>query len=356
MPQPITNITFTGLAQTAILRSGRGVVALILEDETKSDLSYVITEKNLQDNRTNFTAENYQYIVDAFAGKPNKVLVEIINEDTDLSDALGRLQTKKWNYLSMPSATIAGATVIITYITAQSAKGKTYKAVLADSLISSTVNNMRIINFATASVVDNGVTYTDATYCPKIAGILAGISLAESATSKIIDTVTSIAESTDADSDADNGKLILISDGENYKLGRAVNTLTTLSEDQTLDMKKIKIVEGMDMIAEDIKLSFDENYRGKVINSYSKKLDFIGEINQYLGELEPSVLYEEYDNSAEIDVSAQKDWLENTAHKDTSDWSDAEIKEANTASNVFVVMNVQFADAMEDLYVKVIMN
>ena len=40
--------------------------------------------------------------------------------------------------------------------------------------------------------------------------------------------------------------------------------MTTVGTNQTEDMKSIKIVEGMDLIAEDIRTTFKENYIAEV--------------------------------------------------------------------------------------------
>lgn len=42
----------------------------------------------------------------------------------------------------------------------------------------------------------------------------------------------------------DAGKLVVVFDGEKYKLGRGVTSLTSITEERPEDLKKIKIVEG----------------------------------------------------------------------------------------------------------------
>ena len=56
--------------------------------------------------------------------------------------------------------------------------------------------------------------------------------------------------------------------------------MTTVGTNQTEDMKSIKIVEGMDLIAEDIRTTFKENYIGRS-NSIENKELFIAAVNQY---------------------------------------------------------------------------
>ena len=58
-----------------------------------------------------------------------------------------------------------------------------------------------------------------------------------------------------------------------------------LSGDKTEDMKKIKIIDSLDLIRDDIKASFEENYIN-VVNSHENKMLFIGAVNQYFKSLQ----------------------------------------------------------------------
>ena len=98
--------------------------------------------------------------------------------------------------------------------------------------------------------------------------------MTEGATYQTLAEVESITESTTPDDDIDGGKFILINDGEKVKVGRGVNSLVTLSGDKTEDMKKIKIIDSLDLIRDDIKASFEENYIN-VVNSHENKMLFI---------------------------------------------------------------------------------
>ena len=69
----------------------------------------------------------------------------------------------------------------------------------------------------------------------------------------------------------DNGKLILINDGEKVKIGRAVNSFVTTVDGKGDSFKKIKIVEAMDMINNDIRKTAEDSYIGKYANSYDNK-------------------------------------------------------------------------------------
>ena len=199
-----------------------------------------------------------------------------------------------------------------------------FKAILPCSA----ANNEGIVNFSTSGIKVGAKTYSAYEYCARIAGLLAGLSMTESATYQVLSEIDSITESLTPDEDIDEGKFILISD-------------------KTEDMKKIKIIEGMDLMRDDIRSAFENNYIG-INNSYDNKVMFVAAINQYFdGLVREGVLYGDAENTADIDVNAQRDWL---AQKyDISEYSDEQIRKAKTGSYVFVTADVTFCDSIEDL-------
>ena len=82
---------------------------------------------------------------------------------------------------------------------------------------------------------------------------------------------------------------------------------------------------------------------------------FVGEVKQYFNNLElQGVLDKEADNTVDIDVDAQRQWL--AEKHDVSGMSDSEIRVAKTGSLLFVKASVTFLDAMEDLHFSVLMS
>lgn len=341
MGLPEINIVFQSKAETAIKRSANGIVALILRDATKGDItSYSYTNES-EVVKSHWTTANYDYISKTFLGGPQRVIVERIGAEDTYDDALARLKNKKWNYLAIPSLA-DNEKDIADWIIAQRSAKKTFKAVLPYA-----ANNEGIINFATNDIKVGTKVYTTAEYCCRIAGLLAGLPMTEGATYQTLAEVESITESTTPDDDIDGGKFILINDGEKVKVARGVNSLHILSGDKTEDMKKIKIIEGMDLMRDDIRSAFENNYIG-INNSYDNKVMFVAAINQYFdGLLREGVLYGDAENTADIDVNAQRDWL---AQKyDISEYSDEQIRKTKTGSYVFVTADVTFCDAIENL-------
>lgn len=332
-------------ASTAVVRSGSGVVALILADGTAAGTGY--SYGKLADvSSSDWTAENYDYIRLAFLGNPRLVIVErTAAEKTTYTAPLARLANKRFNYLAVPGIATASVKTIADWIIAQRTSKHTFKAVLPNSASDSE----GIINFTTDGIKVGSQSYTTAQYCARIAGLLAGIPLSQSATYKPLSEVTAITESSTPGADIDAGKFILISDGENIKCGRGVNSLQTISDGKTADMKKIKITEGIDLIADDIETTFEDIYIGNIANSYDNKQLFVSAIQTYLNDLvSDGVLYGGFDNTAYIDLGAQRKYLQDCG-KDVSAMSEEEIKKANTGSKVFIALSIQPEDAMEDL-------
>ena len=159
----------------------------------------------------------------------------------------------------------------------------------------------------------------------------------------------SITETATPDADIDAGKLILVNDGENIKIGRGVNSLTTTTVTKGAKFKKIKIMEAIDLMRDDIRDTFAAEYVGKINNFYDNKVLFLTAVNAYLKGLQgDEVLDPNFTALAEIDIDAQELYLQSVG-TDTSTLTAAQIKEYNTGSKVFVRASGSPLDAMEDL-------
>lgn len=348
MGLPEIIIEFKTKAETAVRRSENGIVAVILADESKSGDEFASYKYNFEADivKAHWSAKNLDYLNKVFMGTPHRVIVERVASSADYDTALARLKNKQWNWLCVPGIADEDVSKIKDWIIAQRAAKKTFKAVLPSSETANKFNNEGIVEFATNGIKVGAKLYTAAEYCARIAGLLAGLPLTESATYQVLAEVDGITESTTPDDDIDAGKFILIDDGEKVKVARGVNSLATLSGDKTEDMKSIKIIEGMDLMRDDIRSAFENNYIG-INNSYDNKKMFIAAIGQYFTGLEGTVLDKEADNTVDIDVEAQRAWL--AERYDISDYTDDQIRKAKTGKLVFATANVTFCDAIEDL-------
>ena len=343
MGLPEVIVRFQSLAVTAIRRSSRGIVALVLVDVTKPfvSMSYRSIDEVVA---TDWTAANYDFIRQAFLGAPSRVLVE--KTTGPFTDALLRLRSKRFSYLAAPTATTEQMGTIAAWIKSQRDNDhKTFRAVLANQA----ADHEGVINFTTGGIVVGAATYTAAQYTPRIAGILAGMRIDRSATYYPLGEVTSIAESADPDADINAGRFILINDGSKIKVGRGINSLVTTSSTKGSDFKKIRIVETLDMIRDDISSTFTDAYVGSVVNTYDNKVLFFAAVNAYLRTLAGDNLLDPTAvNEVGVDIEAQRTYLQSIG-VDVSALGEQEIKEYNTGSKVFGFGRAKPTDAMEDL-------
>ncbi|MFD2752382.1 phage tail sheath C-terminal domain-containing protein [Virgibacillus siamensis] len=349
MGLPEVNISFSSLSVSAIQRSQRGIVALIMKDDTGT---FDTKEyKNISEiQKSDWSESNFDLIQKAFMGVPSKIIVERLDsEEENYSAALLRLANKRWNYLAIPGITSADVTAVATQVkTWRDVNKKTFKVILPNH----PGEHEGVINFATEGIKVGETIYSASQYTSRIAGILAGIPLTSSSTNYELTEVDAIVESTDPDSDVDDGKLILIKDDDKFKIARGVNSLTTITQGKGEDWKKIKIIEGHDLVKEDITRTFKDNYSGKVNNNYDNQVLFLTSVNAYFRGLQGDVLDAAGENAASVDVEAQRLAWESVG-TDTSEWDDQKVKENSFRSSLFAHVKLKFLDAIEDLDFKI---
>ncbi|HIW32451.1 MAG TPA: phage tail sheath subtilisin-like domain-containing protein [Candidatus Paenibacillus intestinavium] len=347
MGLPEINIEFHSKAVSAVSRSQRGIVALILRDATITDMltdtvsEYkVITDVKSED----WTAANLDLIKKTMLSAPYKVIVvRGDTEDEDYNLQLSILASKKWNWLAVPGIASADTADITAWIKSQRNSKKTFKAVLPNS----TANDEGIVNFTTEGIVTADKTYAASDYTGRIAGALAALPLTRSATYLVLDEVTDIIESVDPDADIDAGKLILIKDDEQIKIGRGVNSLATVTAPKSEDWKSIEVVEGIDLITEDLRSTFNKQI-GTFKNSYDNQVLVLVAANAYLSSLENTVLDAQHDNRFDIDIEKQRLAWESIG-TDVSDLSDQQVKDKPFRKQMFVMGNLKFLQAFEDI-------
>lgn len=347
MGLPEIDIAFRSKSVTAIKRSALGIVALILRDETNTAANTIATIKTVEDlKQADWTEANFDFINKTLLGTPSKVIILRIGNAAELNENLKKLGAIKFNYLAMPAATTDEATSLTSWVKSKrSLDKKTYKLVIANQI----ADDEGIINFTTKGIKVGEKSYTTQEYTGRLAGIFAGLPFTRSSTYFVLPEVTEVEEYDDANAAIDAGELILINDGEQIKIGRGVNSLTSLTGEKNGAWQKIKILEVMDMITDDVRDTFDKHYVGKYINIYDNQILFIIAVNAYLkGLAGQQILDPSYENVSFIDTAAQRLAWESVG-EDTSEWNDQQVREMSFGSKVFLGGQVKISDAMEDL-------
>ena len=353
LTRPKISVTFTELGVSAVTRGTKGVVAIIVRDAAEQ-VPVALTQATQVP--TTLGKDNQDYISRAFLGyvnPPKKVLVYVapVEGDADLTEALEYMATQDFDYIVGPAGCTADeAEAIATWVKTQRAvTGAKYKAVLPNTA----ADDYAVINFATGGLQAGKTVYTDAQYCSRIAGLLAGTPMSISATYAPLTELSDVVRMTKEEQDEaiTAGKLIAIWDGRKVKLSRAVNSMTTTKPGIQDSFKKIKIVEIMDLIRTDITATAEDEYIGKYANTYDNKLLLITAIRAYMMGLAIDQLVGG-DFTVDIDLDAQAAWLA-ANDTDTSEMSDQEIKEADTGTQVFIRITCTILDAVEDITIAV---
>lgn len=345
---PKIEITFQKLATTAVTRSARGIVALIVKDDTDQDFNLVEYAKAKEIETDKFTAENAAYIKEVLAANPNKVLVVRVDteEAKPVEKAVAALGWRKYNWIGFADGKPADQTALVTYV--KEADKKNIGAVVFNA---SDPDSMNIVNLTTTKGYnEKGEEVAGEKLVPRILGILAATPMTETATYKEVPGLVSVEEPAKVEDAINAGKLVLINDEGVVRIARAVNSLVKLGEDKSEDMKKIAIVEAIHIMREDITSTFKQQFLGKFKNKYDNQILFISAINSYFETLEnEQILNPDYNNVSAVDVDAQRAAWVNSGRVEALEWDDTKVKVNTFRSNVYIAGNVKILDGIEDL-------
>ena len=342
---PSISIAFKTLATTAIQRSERGTVCLILKDKKATGKWY--TFKTIADVESkNWDAENIKYINLAMHYGAFKVLVRVVQNDEGTDKVLKDLEMRKFNWLTYPQALEAEDQTVVNWVKQQFGNtgpiGKTVKYV---SSFANNTDHVAIVELA------NGGTYksiygdfTAQEYTAAIAGLIAGMPINRSADNHIMDDLKEV-----ENYEPKLGKFSLYTDEDVIRVNYGVNSKTTFDSTWKKDTKKIKVVEGMCFIVDDIRDTFKKYWVGNYISDYDNKMNFCSNITKvYFKEMSPNVLNGDYDNKVEIDIEAQKKAIITDGLK-TDGMTDLEILQYPTGDEVYLTGDVRFVDTMASL-------
>lgn len=290
-----------------------------------------------------------------------------------IANALDTAANFKINYIANPTGTPEDHESLSNFVKDQRKnRHRTMKAVVANvaadspAVINFTTGGIKVENpeYTTALAAVDGdetlvdadipryVTYTAAEYTARIAGLLAGIGLDRSATYFGLSEVESCNVYADIDAAIDAGQLVLFDehDGDGVKIARGINSYVNFSATEGEDFRYIKIVEGLDLIHDDVVDNFRRNYVGKVPNTYANKRNFISAVNSYLDGLAATVLDNGATDSNYIELDGAANVRYATARGiDCSAMSSEEILRLNTGTHLFATGRLAMLNALEDL-------
>ena len=352
---PNIDIVFKQKAVTAVQRSERGILAIVVKDSKQSQGITRFTYRRCSDvDKTSFSDDNYTDIMRAFDVAVNKVYVFRCAGATDSKDAVKEIEKVRFNYICTNDANYQQG--LANYTRQFNADSKGHKIVCVVANVE-TADSKYIINLkGTGGTLKDGSTVTASDYVISIASTLCNLPMNRSLTYYVFSDLASwddtyIDDENSIDSWIDKGFLTLINDDDEVKCGRAVNSLVTFTSTDTESMSHIIIVESMNLILEDIYTTFKDYYVGKYKNTLCNQRLFISSVNSYFRTLQgEEILDDAYDNHAEVDVEAQRNAWTSIGKTEAEDWTDYKVQQMSFRTNVFLAGDVKISDCMEDLH------
>lgn len=355
---PYLKIRFEEQGIASIKKSDRGVVALVLKDEkVKGNFNLF----SLSDMPKELSEDNIEQIELAFRGyqrTPRKIILVVEPKEETLkfdvtSEGFKYLESVRWDYLAVPFIESADAQEVATWVkTLNDNYEKRCKVVLPNVK----GDYKKIINFTMPMVATDVKEYNTNEYLSRVAGFLAGTPMQIAATfgpfPELVDctyyTREEIAEK------IGSGEFVLFNDGEKIKVARGVNSLVTTSQVEGPSFRKIKIIDILDLMADDIQKTAEDYYLGKYANNYDNKVQLMSAIKGYMEVLENDSLLAKGSSHVEIDMDAQRAFLKGMGYKTidgrtVDEMEEKEIKEADTKDKVFLKGYCKPLDAIEEI-------
>lgn len=356
---PNIDIEFVQKAVTAVQRSERGILAIIVKDNKEHGITKFVYRRATDVQKSDYETEaNYTDIQRAFNVAVNKVYVFRCNAETEANTVVKELEKVRFNYICTNDANYQSG--LATYAKQYNTEHPGHKIVAVVANVETKPDSKFVVNIkGTGGTLVEGGTVTAASYTIRVASTLANLPMNRSLTYYVFGELASwddsyIEDGKEVDYWIDNGWLTLINDDEEVKCGRAVNSLTTFTRTDTEDMSHIIIVESMNMILEDIYTTFKDYYVGKYKNTLSNQRLFISSVNTYFRQLATSeILDPDYDNRCDVDATAQRNAWTAVGKSEAEDWDDNKVIHMPFRTNVFITGDCKIADCIEDLSFKI---
>ena len=342
------------LATSAITRASRGTLILVIDDINVQGLKTYTKLKNVTDN---YEDKNKAYITKAFTDYKVKKVMVASGHDAD-NGIIGSIDGS----LTLLNKVAENGWLVCPQIDQDSEKKKVSDFIkmqrneedypIKSVLYNYSADNEGIVNFTGEGMENSkGETIDPEDYLVDVACYLCTLGANEGITNHTaLNTVKCDAKS-DNDASVANGELFLYNNGINIVFSRGVNSKTTLGENDSVALTKIRVVEIIDMVKSDVRTIMNEKYIGKIGNSYSNRKTVINTLNNYLGTLTTQgyLSNDEDDLSyAELDVDATRNYLESQG-TDTEEMTDEEVLRARLGSYMFIKIVLKVMDVIEDI-------
>ena len=348
---PQVTLTFSAVARSLGNAAATGRLAMVLRDAAATEMA-TLTFTNLAEAEAAlaWSDASKAAIRQAFLGSPAAVIIVVLPAEGVLANGYTALESLRFDVCTVAGLVEGEAAGFVSWAKdAYTNKGKRALFVVAGT---AAPDHQAIIHFDTSGIVVDGETHTAFDYLPRIAGALAGMQLWESSTYLVLPEVQDCPHMTrtQANTAIAAGKLILYHDGEKVKIARGVTSLTTIGQGQSTEFQKIKVVRILNQLEADIVSNVEDNYIGKIPNSFVQKSLLISAINDYLVSLESLSVLSAGENSVGIYLVRQRTYLKTKMPEAQVDAMDDDaVREAYTEDKLFLAGTVRPVDSVEDV-------
>lgn len=349
---PNINILFKQRAATFTQRGG--VAILLLKDDTDKNFNTAEykTLTDLELDEAKYTPTNLQYIKDTLLGKTSKVAVVRVDVEKEFTDALNivkNLYSTGW--ISLVSETKTDYDTLVSWIkTRRDTDKKTFKAIVFNPTTPPDYEGVVVLGNEKVIFKDNTRgEKAGYEFLPTLLGYIASAGVDTGTTYMVMENLKTVSEPASTNQEIQAGKLILINDENIVKIGLGVNSLTTFTQDKE-DFSLIEVIETMDLIKDDIRKTFKNNYIGKFKNKLDNQMLFISAVNTYFSNLAArDVLDSSYNNESFIDVEAQRKAWVDSGKPEAKEWDDTTVKNTTFKRKLFLGANIKILTSMTDL-------
>jgi len=335
---PTIQILFEKLASSVIKVQPKGRVLFIHKDTSLSS-AYDIKTYSSPVGITDISGTLKQSVIDIFKGNVRKVI--LLQTKTDMDDVASQIAVQKFDWMFSDEAGLQAT------VAAYSHTNKKFSVVY-----NIPKDSEFVVNFVTPSAVlaDGTTTQTTVELLPYITGQIAGCPYTRSIMGASM--AEQYSNCTEPSSYAEGTCFLEYDEDVEYvRFANGFNSLTTVGENQTEDMKKITIAECKGRVSTDIRTAFKKSYQGKYKNKRQNQQLFFDACKYgYFRELEKmGVLDPNYANNIQTDVEEQRAMWLASGKSEAEEWTDEEVRNNTFGDYILPLADVKFLDAIESM-------
>ena len=333
---PTIEIVFKKLASSFIKMKTKGRVLFITQDSS-IEKDYKVNTYSSSVGIVDVNEQLKQDIIDILDNGVKKVIV--FRTKTNIDDVATSIKAQKFDWVFTD---IVSGQETVANLAVEMKKFALCYNVAKDSIY--------VVNFTTPkATLQDDTVIENVRLLPYAIGIIAGCPYSKSILYKEIDKYKSVELPEELQEATCFYKFD--EDLECVKFANGYNSLKTVGENLTEDMKKITIAECMKRVDVDIRFAFKKSYQGKYKNTRVNQQLFYDAVKySYFNELAKNgVLDKAYSNDIDTNVEEQKTMWLAAGNTEAQDWDDEKVKDMTFADVVIPEADVKFLDAIEAL-------